>query len=106
MREGCSQAIALVRISRLRPGLAEALRPLLEAHGATIEEQTDGCVVYFPQGTMQHHLFPFVRTMRSDIRFPDGYSILYEMGREGGTNLCFDPQDIPEDVRVRFEDNE
>ena len=105
-REGRPEPIAQVRLPRLRPGLADALRPVLEAHGATLEEHPDACVVLFPQGTMQHRKFPFVHTQRYTIRFPDGYTLLYEIGRNGGTNLCFDPQDIPADVRARFEDDE
>jgi hypothetical protein len=71
------------------------LRPLLEAHGASIEEQANGCLVRFPEGTTMQRQLPVVQTTRYAIRLPDGYLLLYHVGRDGKTNLWFDPGDRP-----------
>ena len=91
-----------VSLPLLRPELADALRPLLEAHGASIEERASDCVVRFPEGTTMQRAWPFVETTRYNIRLPDGYVVLYEVGRDGRTNLCFDPRDLPPGVVERF----
>lgn len=96
------QLITEVSLPPFRPGLADALRPILEAHGATLEERISGCHVYFPKGTTMQRRWPVVQTTRYDVRLPDGYVLLYEVGRDGRTNLSFDPRDLPPDVRDRF----
>jgi hypothetical protein len=96
------QPIIDVSLPPLRPGLADALRPLLEAHGARIEERVSDCMVRFPAGTVMQRTWPFVETMRYNMRLPDGYIVLYEVGRDGRTNLCFDPRDLPPEVLERF----
>ena len=96
------QPITEVSLPRLPAGLADALRPILEAHGASIDEYVNGCRVRFPAGTTMQRQWPVVQTTRYDVRLPDGYLLLYEVGRDGGTSLRFDPRDLPPDVRERF----
>ena len=96
------QLITEVSLPPFRPGLADALRPLLETHGVTIEEHANGSRVHFPAGTTMQRKWPVVQTTRYDIRLPDGYTLLYEVGRDGRTNLSFDLRDLPPDVRERF----
>ena len=91
-----------VSLPRLRAGLADALRPILEAHGASIDEYVSGCRVRFPAGTMMQRRWPVVETSRYDVRLPDGYLLLYEIGRDGRTNLSFDARDLPPEVRDHF----
>jgi hypothetical protein len=100
--EEVGQPIELVRLPTLRPGIVAVLRPILQAHGASITEEPDGCLVRFPEGTTKHRKFPVVETSRYDIHFPDGYCVLYEIGRDGSTNLCFDAHDIPPEARALF----
>jgi hypothetical protein len=80
------QPITDVSLPPLRSGLADALRPLLEAHGASIEERTSDCIVRFPEGTTMQRAWPFVETTRYNVRLPDGYVVLYEVGRTGRTS--------------------
>lgn len=96
------QPLGEVVLPPLRPGLADALRPILEAHGASIQEHISGCVVRFPTGTTKQRNWPVVETSRYDVRLPDGCVMLYTVGRDGRTNLYFDAHDLPPDVRERF----
>ena len=96
------QPITEVSLPPLRPGLTDVLRPILEAHGATLEEHVRGCRVRFPEDTTMQRRWPVVQTTRYDIRLPDGYVLLYEVGRDGRTTIWFDPRDLPPDVRDRF----
>ena len=94
--------ITEVSLPPFQPGLADALRPVFEAHGATLEERVGGCRVRFPEGTTMQRWWPVVHTNRYDVRLPDGYLLRYDVLWDGKTNLWFDPRDLPPEVRERF----
>ena len=96
------QPIHEVSLPPLLPGRAEMLRPLLEAHGASMDVQASGCRVRFPEGTTMQRQLPVVQTTRYEIRFPDGYLLLYYVGRDGKTNVYFDPHDLPPSGEEHF----
>jgi len=94
--------ISKIPLSPFRPGLADALRPVLQAHGGNIEETMQGCLLTLPPGSTRQRLVPEVWCCRYDICFPDGYKILYVVNRNGGASIQFDPRDLPQEVINRF----
>ena len=96
------EPISEITIPALRPGLVDELRPLLESHGASIEEQGNRCSVRFPEGTTMQRTWPQALTTRYAVRLPDGYELHYTVERNGKTNLCFDPRDLPPGIEERY----
>ena len=92
------QPITEVSLPPFRPGLADALRSLLEAHGAMLEEKVNGCRIHFPEGTTMQRQWPVVHTNRYDVRLPDGYLLRYDVLWDGKTNIWFDPRDLVSEV--------
>jgi hypothetical protein len=94
-----AQPLLEVQLPPLRPGVADVLRSVLQAHGGGVEEEALGCVFRFPDGTTKQRLFPQVQTTRYTICFPDGYQLFHTVERNGSCNLWFDQHDLPADVQ-------
>ncbi len=66
------------------PPLTEEARKIIVRHGCTLYENTDECIVYFPQGTTRSEIFPRMMTEQYRITFPDSYELqeIYDKYRE------------------------
>jgi len=66
------------------PPLTEEAREIIVSHGCTLDENSDECMVFFPEGTTRTEIFPRVMTERYRITFPDDYKLqeVYDKYRE------------------------
>ena len=57
------------------PPLTEEARKIIVRHGCTLDENTDECIVSFPEGTTRTEILPRLMTERYRITFPDNYEL-------------------------------
>lgn len=57
------------------PPLTEEARKIIVRHGCTLDENTDECMVSFPEGTTRTEIFPRMLTEQYCITFPDSYKL-------------------------------
>ena len=86
----------------LHQKVVEIIQRILQAHSGTIEAASNGYLVRFPAGTLQRRKFPVTLMERYDISFPDGYTLLCVVGRDGIANLGFAPDEIPDENSQLF----
>ena len=53
-------------------------------HGCMLDENSDECIVSFPEGTTRTEILPRMMTEQYRITFPDGYKLqeVYDKHRE------------------------
>ena len=66
------------------PPLTEEARKIIVRHGCTLDENTDECIVSFPEGTTRTEILPRMMTERYRITIPDNYKLqeVYDKYRE------------------------
>jgi hypothetical protein len=84
--------------------LTAAIEQVLKKHGGRLEVSDDAFTLHFPKGTIMQELYPRVNFSRFRITFPDGYEIMRTVDGQGNTfNLSFPEEDIPEEIRRRYQ---
>jgi hypothetical protein len=53
----------------------EEAKTIMQKHGCSLEEHSDECIVYFPEGTTKTEIYPRTRYPRYHIVLPDGYEL-------------------------------